>query len=191
MIKNIIFDIGGVMFDDSKQNINKVLNEKSDILYKKVYGRDFIDCLLGKKEMFDYIESFKDDSDYEKIKYILSKENLHISYPLLRDNFNYISKLKDKGYNLYILSNVTKDTYEYVNDTININKIFNGEVCSYQEGLIKPDKKIFELIVKKYNLNKEETIFFDDKKGNIDASNEFGIKGILFKTIEDIENNLK
>ena len=190
MIKNLIFDIGGVMFDDSTKNINKVLNENSELLCKKVYGKTFLDCVLGNVDVSNYIESFKDDSDYEKVKYILSRDNLHISYPLMKDNFDYISKLKDKGYNLYILSNITKDSYEYVNDTIDINKIFDGGVYSYQEGLVKPDRRIYELIVERYNLNKDETMFIDDKQKNIDAANKFGIKGVLFKTIKDIEDNL-
>ena len=191
MIKNIIFDIGGVMFDDSTQNISNILHEDAAELCKKVYGKSFLDCVLGKVDVSDYIESFKTDGDYEKIKYILSRDNLHISYPLMKYNFDYISKLKDKEYHLYILSNITKDSYEYVNDTININKIFDGGVYSYQEGFIKPDRRIYELIVERYHLNKAETIFFDDKQNNIAAANEFGIKGVLFKTIEDIEDNLK
>ena len=191
MIKNIIFDIGGVMFDDSTQNINKVLNENSELLCKKVYGKSFLDCVLGNTEVSDYIESFRNDSDYEKIKYILSKNNLHISYPLMQDNFDYITRLKDKGYNLYILSNITRESYEYVKSTIDIDKIFKGGVYSYQEKLLKPDRKIYELIVNRYNLNKDETMFFDDKQKNIDAACEFGLKGVLFRTIEDIENNLK
>ena len=191
MIKNIIFDIGGVMFDDSAQNISNILNEDVSDLYKKVYGKSFKDCLLGNQEVSDYIETFKNDKDYEKIKCILSKDNLHISLPVMKDNFNNISKLKTKGYNLYILSNITKESYEYIKNTIDIDKIFNGGIYSYQEGLIKPDKGIYELIISKYNLNKEETMFFDDKQKNVDAANEFGIKGVSFKTLEDIESNLK
>ena len=191
MIKNIIFDIGGVMFDDSTQNINNILNRDASELCKKVYGKSFIDCLLGNQEVSDYVESFKNDSDYEIIKYILGKDNLHISYPLMKDNFDYISKLKDKGYNLYILSNISRESYEYVKNTIDIDKVFKGGIYSYQEKLIKPDRQIYELIVNKYNLNKDETMFFDDKQKNVDAACEFGIKGVLFKTIEDIENNLK
>ena len=191
MVKNIIFDIGGIMFDDSTENISNILNEDATLLCKKVYGETFLDCVLGNTEVSDYIESFKDDIDYKKIKYILSRDNLHISYPLIKDNFYYISKLKDTGYNLYILSNITRDSYEYVNDTIDINRIFDGGIYSYQEGLVKPDRRIYELIVDRYNLNKDETLFFDDKQRNVDAANEFGIKGVLFKTIEDVENNLK
>ena len=191
MIKNIIFDIGGVMFDDSTQNISNILNIDASELCKKVYGKSFVDCVLGNQEVSDYIETFKNDSDYEAIKYILGKDNLHISYPLMQDNFDYISRLKDKGYNLYILSNIAKESYEHVKSTIDIDKVFKGGVYSYQEKLLKPDRKIYELIVNRYNLNKDETMFFDDKQKNIDAACEFGLKGVLFRTIEDIENNLK
>ena len=191
MIKNIIFDIGGVMFDDSTQNISNILNIDTSELCKKVYGKSFVDCVLGNQEVSDYIETFKNDSDYEAIKYILGKDNLHISYPLMQDNFDYISRLKDKGYNLYILSNIAKESYEHVKSTIDIDKVFKGGVYSYQEKLLKPDRKIYELIVNRYNLNKDETMFFDDKQKNIDAACEFGLKGVLFRTIEDIENNLK
>ncbi len=191
MIKNIIFDIGGVMFDDSTQNISNILNEDASELCKKVYGKSFVDCVLGNQEVSDYIETFKNDSDYKAIKYILGRDNLHISYPLMQDNFDYISRLKDKGYNLYILSNIAKESYEHVKSTIDIDKVFKGGVYSYQEKLLKPDRKIYELIVNRYNLNKDETMFFDDKQKNIDAACEFGLKGVLFRTIEDIENNLK
>ena len=191
MIKNIIFDIGGVMFDDSTQNISNILKKDASELCKKVYGKSFVDCVLGNQEVSDYIETFKNDSDYETIKYILDKDNLHISYPLMQDNFDYISRLKDKGYNLYILSNIAKESYEHVKSTIDIDKVFKGGVYSYQEKLLKPDRKIYELIVNRYNLNKDETMFFDDKQKNIDAACEFGLKGVLFRTIEDIENNLK
>ena len=190
MIKNIIFDIGGIMFDDSTQNISKILNEDASLLCKKVYGRSFSNCLLGNEEVSDYIETFKDDSDYEKIRYVLSKENLHISYPLMKSNFAYISTLKNKGYNLYILSNITKDSYEYIKNTIDIDSVFDGGIYSYQEGVIKPDKNIYERIINKYNLNRNETIFFDDKQKNVDAAFEIGIKGVLFKSVEDIINNI-
>ena len=191
MIKNIIFDIGGIMFDDSTQNISNILNIDVSGFCKKVYGKSFVDCVLGNQEVSDYIETFKNDSDYETIKFILDKDNLHISYPLMQNNFNYISRLKDEGYNLYILSNIAKESYEYVKSTIDLDKVFKGGVYSYQEKLLKPDRKIYELIVNRYNLNKDETMFFDDKQKNVDAACEFGIQGVLFRTIEDIENNLK
>lgn len=109
----------------------------------------------------------------------------------MKENYNYISKLTDKGYNLYILSNIARESYEYIKNSIDIDKVFNGGIYSYQEKLLKPDRRIYELIINRYNLNKDETMFFDNKQKNVDAACEFGIKGVLFRTIEDIENNIK
>lgn len=109
----------------------------------------------------------------------------------MSDNFNYIKKLRQKGYKIYLLTNITKDSYYYINDTINIDSTFDGGVYSYQEHLIKPDVKIYTLLLEKYNLSKEETIFFDDKEKNIIAAQALGIKAILFTSITDIEGALK
>lgn len=137
-----------------------------------------------------HIEQFKNKNDYKKIKYILEEENLKISYPLIKENFEYICKLKKDGYNLYLLTNITEDSYNYLKKIMNVDEIFKGGIYSYQEHLIKPDEKIYEILVNKYNLNKKETLFFDDKEKNVNSAIKCGIKSFIFKTIDDIKNNL-
>lgn len=191
MIKNIILDIGGVLFDDSKENTEKVLNKNCDLIYKNAYSNDgFRNCLLGYKTVDEHIKSLVNVNDFEDIKYILSKENLKTSYPLMKDNLEYVKKLKEQGYKIYLLTNITEDSYNYINELININSIFDGGIYSYQEHLIKPNPDIYNLIIERFNLNKEETIFFDDKQKNIIAAQNEGIKGVVFKSIEDIKNNI-
>jgi len=191
MIKNIILDIGGVLFNDSKENTEKVLNKNCDLIYKNAYSNDgFRKCLLGYKTVDEHIKSLSNVNDFEDIKYILSKENLKVSYPLIKENLEYIKQLKEKGYKLYLLTNITEDSYNYINNLIDINSIFDGGIYSYQEHLIKPDPDIYNLIIDRFNLNKEETIFFDDKPKNITAAQNVGIKGVVFKSIEDIKNNI-
>ena len=65
----------------TKDNIKRIISNiehNYDIKHREMYGRTFNNCLLGKEETSDYLESFKADSDYERIKFLLSKENLHI-----------------------------------------------------------------------------------------------------------------
>ena len=47
MIKNIILDVGGILFDDSKDNIEKILGKDCDYIYKTAYGKEFKKCLLA------------------------------------------------------------------------------------------------------------------------------------------------
>lgn len=190
MIRNIILDIGGVFFDDSKNNIEKLLNKNCDNIYKLAYGSGFKKCLLGEISVQEHINSLKGEKEFNDINYILKKDNLVHSYPLIKTNFEYIKSLKEKGYRLYLLTNITEDSYNYIKNLIDINKIFDGGIYSYQEHLIKPNYDIYNLLINKFNLNKSETIFFDDKEKNVIAANEVGIKSFVFTSIEDIKNNL-
>lgn len=189
-IKNIVLDIGGVIFDDSKKNIEKLLGKNCDVIYKLAYGKSFKECLLGNKKVNEHIESLSNYKEFEDLKYILSKKNLSKSYPLITTNFEYIKTLKKQGYKLYLLTNITEDSYNYINDLININSIFDGGIYSYQEHIIKPDKRIYNLLIDKYNLKRSETIFFDDKDKNVISAINQGISSYVFKSIEDIKNNI-
>ena len=189
-IKNIVLDVGGIIFDDSKKNIEKLLGKNCDIIYKLAYGKNFKECLLGNKKVNEHIESLSNYKEFEDLKYILSKKNLSKSYPLITTNFEYIKTLKKQGYKLYLLTNITEDSYNYINDLININSIFDGGIYSYQEHIIKPDKRIYNLLIDKYNLKRSETIFFDDKEKNVISAINQGISSYVFKSIEDIKNNI-
>ena len=191
MIKNIVLDVGGVIFDDSKQNIQKLLNKNCDNIYKIAYGSGFKKCLLGEISVQEHINSLKDEKDFNDISYILKKENLIKSYPLIKNNFEYIKDLRKRGYKLFLLTNITEDSYNYINELININEKFDGGIYSYQEHLIKPDYDIYNLLINRFNLNKDETIFFDDKEKNVKAASEVGIKSYVFTSINDIESNLE
>lgn len=191
MIKNIVLDVGGVIFDDSKQNIQKLLNKNCDNIYKIAYGGGFKKCLLGEISVQEHINSLKNEKDFNDISYILKKENLIKSYPLIKNNFEYIKGLRKRGYKLFLLTNIIEDSYNYINELININEKFDGGIYSYQEHLIKPDYDIYNLLINRFNLNKDETIFFYDKEKNVKAANEVGIKSYVFTSINDIESNLE
>ena len=190
MIKNIVLDVGGILFDDSQEHIEKLLNKNCEWIYKNAYGNGFRECLLGKKTVQEHIKSLSKLKDFQDMRYILNKENLEKSYPLIKENFKYIKDLKKIGYKLYLLTNITEDSYNYINNIISIDTIFDGGIYSYQEHLIKPNPNIYKLLINKYNLNKHETIFFDDKEKNVVAANNIGIKAFVFNSIDDMKNNI-
>ena len=127
------------------------------------------------------------EKEYKDIKFILKKENIYLSYPLIKENYEYIKKLKAKGYQLYLLTNITEDSYQYIYEKINISEFFAEGIYSFQEHLIKPDKKIYELLMNRFGLKKEETVFFDDRKSNVLEANKCRIKSFLFHSIDDLK----
>ena len=59
---------------------------------------------------------------------------------------------------------------------------FDGEVVSCEEGVIKPNPKIYRTLVSRYNLNPSETLFIDDRSANIDVARSEGWHGYHFST---------
>ena len=75
MIKNIIFDIGGVILDDSLENISKIYGKDMSDIYKKIYSGNFKECILGNINMTEYLKQFQYDKDYKYIREILDLAN--------------------------------------------------------------------------------------------------------------------
>lgn len=190
MIKNLVFDIGGILLDDGKENLMKFL-EVSEEYVKKIYiivygSKEFRQYLVGRIQLEECIKGAiqKNPEQKECIEKLLSKENLPKTMPIKNDILNVLREL-NKKYNIYFLSNLTEDTYLYIK---NILEEFDGGIYSFKAHVCKPDTEIYIKLIKEYNLKKEETIFFDDRQKNVDTGNSLEIKSIKFNNIDDIIN---
>ena len=193
MIKNMILDIGGIILDDGKENLRKYLQvseEETKELYKIVYGsKGFRQYLLGYINLEKCMNSIISENPAYRayIEKMLLKSNLKDIVPIKANVLQVIRELKEK-YNIYFLSNITKETYEYIEDILNE---FDGGIYSFKVHLCKPNPEIYKKLLYTYNLNKEESIFFDDRQRNFDIGNELGIKSIKFNTEQDILDALQ
>lgn len=195
-IKNLVFDIGGIIIDDGYQNLAKVLgisNMQAKNLAKICYGKEFKKCVLGECEQNELIQNLINKyPEYEKeLKFVLSTENLSKIIPYFEDNINKIYRLKGQGYRIYFLSNLTKFTYDYITKSKTVLNDFCGGVYSFEEHLAKPDKKIYLRLLEKFNLVPSETIFFDDKEKNVISAQSVGINAVVFKSFDDVTDSLK
>ena len=64
-------------------------------------------------------------------------------------------------------------------------------VFSYEELVIKPDKKIYDIICSRYDIDPAEAVFLDDSEKNIVSAREFGLHGIVFKNYEQGRKELE
>ena len=85
-----------------------------------------------------------------------------------------------KRYRIYMLSNTNPIMWNSVHrDNFTIDGhdrdyYFDGCVTSFEAGCVKPDPRIFRLALSRFGIAAEETLFFDDGKGNIDAAAALG-----------------
>ncbi|MBO4889537.1 MAG: HAD family phosphatase [Lachnospiraceae bacterium] len=102
----------------------------------------------------------------------------------------WLDALKKKGYKIYILSNFSRKGIEECPDELDYMKKADGEVISYRVNLIKPDPRIYEHILDKFDITPSEAVFIDDNADNIEAAKKFGINTILFRGKEDADREL-
>ena len=100
-------------------------------------------------------------------------------HTLKEDSTVYLHELKARGYRVYMLSNLAKESYDYIHRYDFFNEL-DGGVFSYQERVCKPEEKIYRTLLERYALQPEETLFFDDSAENIEAAQRLGIHGIVF-----------
>lgn len=90
-----------------------------------------------------------------------------------------IKELKDNGYKIYLLSNASLNHKNYW-DKVPGSEYFDGVVVSSYIKLVKPDPRIYEHLLDKYNLKANECVFIDDSTLNVEGAVYSGLKGIVF-----------
>ena len=183
--KNVIFDYGNTIVEFEPMNIVKRFgvtdNADADILCEKVFDRKYWDKLDSDDiSQEDFISGVL--SELPQRLHGIAKDicnNWITNLPFIDGMDGLIYKLKQDGYKIYLLSNISKHFAEN-SDKIEIFKQFDGLVFSGEIGLIKPNRDIFEYIIDKYSLIPYETVFIDDNKGNVTTAEGMGIKALLF-----------
>lgn len=194
MIKNIIFDIGNVL---------------AGFTWRKFYAGFGYD-----EEMVERLgaATVKDPVWNEVDRGVWSEEELLEGFikndpslePELRRIFGnmrgivekrdyaipWIRSLREAGYRCYYLSNFSRKAYTECADALDFLAHMDGGIMSYQDKLIKPDTKIYQLLLKRFGLSAEESVFMDDTKKNLPPAEELGIRTILFQDKDQAEAEL-
>ena len=98
---------------------------------------------------------------------------------------------REKGYRIYFLSNYSEGLYEKTKDRLHFIESFHGGVFSWKEKCLKPDARIYRILLKRYDLNPASCLFFDDREDNVVAACREGIHGVVFgpSVVEEILHN--
>lgn len=183
MIKNIIFDLGNVIINyNQKKIINNFTEKEEEIkyIYDEIFhAPEWTLMDLGDITNDEAIEIInkRNEFKYEKLTQEFLHE-WHKKQPINRDIVEIAKILKNNGYNLFVLSNMANQTYEYFKND-EFFSLCTGIVISAHEHVKKPDKKVYRLLLNRYNLNAEECLFIDDDDSgkNYETANKIGIKG--------------
>lgn len=190
MIKNVIFDIGGVLTEFDPNDYLKAFGyddfkaEKvSKAIFKDVLWKTYMIGDVTPEEFKNSVISNNPDLK-DEIAFALAKENAHKMLPPLYEGIKFLRNLKEQGFNVYVLSNIVQDSLDYFKENFkSVTDVIDGAVYSCEAHLRKPDIKIYELIMSKYKLNPEETLFLDDSERNVKAACQLKIIGLTCQPV--------
>ena len=193
MYKNFIFDFGQVIvkFEPEYMTSAYVKNAEDVKLVKEVvFDRLYWDKLdmgtISDEEVKELIRSRVSD----ELKEISCKvyDNWINNLTPVQGMQKLIYDIHKKDKRMYLLSNISigfgKNYHkvEWINELLSY---FDGMVFSGEISKVKPSTEIFEYILSKYNLKREECIFIDDKRSNLRVAEELGIKCVWYQNYKD------
>ena len=196
MYKNVIFDLGGVVLDFNPRDL------LLDYFMNKTAEDEVYDLTFGSKEWEELdaglitraaanramLENAAQVGRTFEVQTVIDEweKILHTK----RSTVKTMMQLKLAGYRLYYLSNIASDTMEHVRQR-EFFPLFDGGIASCDVHVNKPDPKIYTLLMQKYHLVYEESIFVDDNRTNAQAAYNLGITGILYKNRKSFNRALE
>ena len=195
MIKTIFFDIGGVLIDIHPERTYQYLSDSADVevnMVKESFPWDAHDQyergIMNNEDWFiTYKESLPQPCCLKRLdfwnawKLLLGEE---------KNTVNILEAL-NKQYSIWLLSNTNP---KHIQDEIEKRYLFpslvNGAVYSFDVGVRKPEKEIYEIAMQRANTKPQECLFIDDLLENIQAAKQIGIEGIHFRSSEQLKQDL-
>ena len=196
-VKNIIFDLGGVLIDWNP-----------DYVFLKVFKGDKLKLQEFYKKVCTFEWNENQDAGYpldkateERIKIFPEHEDqIRMYYGKweemiggeIKEVVTILKNLvKENNFRVLALTNWSAETFPIALKKFDFLHLFEGIVVSGTEKTRKPFSDIYEIILNRYNLIATESIFIDDNIRNIKAANKFGIKTIHFKDPLQLKTDLE
>ena len=196
-IRNIVFDLGGVLVDlDFKAAINGLQQAGFANVKEQLFAFDrgglFQKFEVGEITADEFRAAIRENSTVtltdEEVDGLWNAMLLEIP----REKLELLLDLRGK-YMVYLLSNTNSIHWDYVcKNAFNyrgfrVEDYFEETFLSYEMHLAKPDKAIFEKVLHDANLLPEETLFIDDSEANCKAAQEVGIHAHHYHVGDDLK----
>jgi 2-haloacid dehalogenase len=176
-IKNIVFDFGGVLIDWNPRYFYKdIFSEQSEMetFLREVCNSQWnmkTDAGLSFSEATKELQKQHPEYSNEIELYHRNWEKM-ISGEII-ENTSLLENLKTK-YRLFGLTNWSAEAFPVAFKKYSFFEKFEGIIVSGQEKKVKPNKDIYELLLARYKLLANESLFIDDSISNIETAKELG-----------------
>lgn len=185
-IKNVIFDIGNVLvlWDPYAAISSRYTRGEFDQFQEDVQWRDLIERWDG-GALHHEIAATIEEIDHAKgtnwadlYSYYVPRF-AHSIQNFIPGMEQVVHDLKARGVNVYGLTNWAAEDIETARRIIPALRPMDGIVVSGIEQTKKPDVPIYKILLERYGLEPEESVFIDDREDNIETARSLGIRGFV------------
>lgn len=194
MIHNIIFDFGAVLVDwDPHHLYGPYFNDpqKTEWFLTEICPYAWNTQADGGRPLRDITEErvalFPEWEKEIRMYYGRWIEMMGGEIPGMRA---LVQDLKAWGYGVYGLTNWSRETFPLVRDRYPVFGLLDGYVVSGEEMTMKPDPALYRILLDRFGLKGEESLFIDDNPRNAAGGESLGIRGIVFHDAEQLRTEL-
>lgn len=195
MIRNIVFDIGNVLFGyEPTYILQKLLPENefhNDYLTHFInaqYWQDLDRGTLEESSLVDLLSDKIPDPNLEDNLQVIT-QNFVYHLHLINDSRSLFLNLK-RIYPLYLLSNFQAVPFSKLREIHPFLYQADGTIISAHHHLMKPEPAIYQKLFTTYSLTPDECVFIDDLPENIAAAKNAGMHGIVFTSPDSTKTAL-
>ncbi|MFO1055685.1 MAG: HAD family phosphatase [Dongiaceae bacterium] len=181
----VVFDLGGVLIDWNPRHLYRKLFPGDEAAME-----DFLAnvCSPDWNERQDEGRSFADAAQH-LIERHPEKRHLIEAYGArfgemlagaIPGTVLILEELHRQGTPLYALTNWSAETYPIALERFEFLQWFRGVVVSGHEKLIKPDPRIYRLLLERFAIDAADAVYIDDNPRNAEAATRLGLHGIHF-----------
>ncbi len=173
-LRNIVFDLGGVVFARDPRKCSREFIEFFSFVASPqmpLFWEEYDRGSLTFGEVKEQLCAYNGCDDEKCDAYLHTAIDMQEEIPSTK---KLIERLKAAGYNLYVLSNMSREFIAFLR-RFPVYRNFDGEVVSCEEHTVKPEEQIYRIMLTRYGLDPSQTLFIDDRRANLDAAARLGI----------------
>ncbi|TYB04198.1 HAD family phosphatase [Aggregatibacter actinomycetemcomitans] len=193
-MSTVVFDLGGVLVDWNPRH-----------LYRKIFSNDaemerFLAEVCnsewnarqdaGRSWSEGVAEAVKQHPQYEAETRAYHERWTETLNGAIDDTVALLEPLKRSGVRLLALTNWSNETFHFAEERFPFLTEFEGILVSGYERLAKPDPRIFNLLIERYHLNPQHTVFIDDNLRNVEGARNVGLHTLQFTHAQKLKQDL-
>ena len=195
LVDAVVFDIGGVLLDwDPRYLYSQLFKDPADMadFLGRICTSDWhLAHDLGADTTESCQELARQHPEYRDPIMAWAERREEMIAGQIEGTVELLAELRDQGVPCFVLSNMEADAYVVRRDAWPFMGWFDGCVISGVEKVVKPDPRIFRILLDRYGLAPGRTVFVDDQPRNITAAREVGLEAIQFVSPESLRTDLR